>query len=98
SDHAAPHGVVERRVSQANVALPVETDPMELDLEMIVTVAGGVEHDACVLVHLYESRDFERLMSGQRRDQCAVQVVEIEIGEAVALRLPNEATVVGEKL
>ena len=43
------------RIRQADIALPIETDPVELQLQMVVAIACGVEHDSCGLVDLDEA-------------------------------------------
>ena len=54
--HAGADGVMERGIGQADVALAVEADAVQLQLQMVVAVARGVEHHARGLVDLDERR------------------------------------------
>ena len=90
--------MMERGIGQADIALPIETDPVELQLQMVVAIACGVEHDPCGLVDLDEAGDLERRVVRQRRDERSVEVIEVEIGKAVTLRLPDESPAVARLL
>ena len=57
--HARADGVVKRGIRQAHVTLAVEPDAVQLQLEVVVAVARGVEHDARSFVDLHEPRDLE---------------------------------------
>ena len=89
-----PAIVVEGGIGQAQVQLAVEPDPMELQLHVVVAVARGVEHHARRFVDLEQRANLEPGVRGQRCDQSAAQIVEIEIAPAVALRLPDEPAAV----
>ena len=65
---------------------------------MIVAVASGVEDDARRVVHLDQPGDLEGTVGRQRGDEGARQVVQIEVGEPVAFRLPDEPLVVLQEL
>ena len=67
---------------------------MQLQLERIVAVARRVEHHPGRLVDLHQRDGFERGVGGQRGNQLAAEIVEIEVAPAVALGLPDEAAVV----
>ncbi len=88
--HAAADGVIEGRVGQPDITLAVQPDPMQLQLEVIVAVARGVEDDPRGLIDLDQGAGLERRVRGERRDQPTADVVEIEVGPAVALRFPDE--------
>jgi hypothetical protein len=88
---------MELRIGQPHVAASVETDPVQLELQVIVAVAGGVEHHAGGLVDLHQRRRLEARAPGQGRDQRTVEIVEIEVAPAVPLRLPDEPPAVREE-
>ena len=94
---AVADGVVKRRIGEAAIAGAVEADAVQLQLQRVVAVARGVEQDAGLLVDLHQRVRLVRRRRGERRDQPAAEIVEIEIVPAVALRLPDEAPAVGEK-
>ncbi len=90
--------MVKGGIREANVSPAIESNAVQLQLEVIVAVASGIEDDARSFIDLRERRDLERLVAGQRRDERAREVVQIEVGEAVAFRLPDESLVVFQEL
>ena len=89
---------MEGAIRETHVPLAVETDAVELHLHVVVAVTGGIEHQPRGFVDLDDVADLERRMAGQRRDEPAAQVVEIQVAPAVARRLPDEPPAVLEKL
>ncbi len=89
------HVVVERRIRETAVVLPVEADAVELQLHRVVAVARRVPHHAGLLVHLLDRLHLERVV-GERAQELPGVVVQVEVGEAGALGDPQEALPIGE--
>src|SRR5205807_3985994 len=94
---AAADGVVKRRIGEAPIVLSIEIDAMQLQLEKVVAVTSRIEHDTGLFVDFHERRRLVRRGRGDRRNQPAIEVVEIEVIPVVPLQLADESPAVLEK-
>ena len=91
---ASADGVVEFRIGQAHIPFAVQSDAVKLHLHEVVAVARDVEHDAGGLIDFNDIARFEGRVVGKGRELLATKIVEIEVTPAVALRFPDEPSII----
>jgi hypothetical protein len=84
--NAVALGVVEGWVGQAPIALAVEPDAVQLELQRVVAVASRVEQHAGFLVDLHELVRLVGARRGERSDQPAAEIVEKKFSRCAGLR------------
>ena len=83
------------RIGEPHVARAVELHAVQLQLHVVVAIAGHVVHRARSFVQGLDAGDFEVVVR-ERGQQFPAQVVQVVVPEPVALRFPDEAAAVGQ--
>src|SRR5689334_19417740 len=85
-------------IGEPPLALSIEADSMQLQLEEVVAITCRIKHDVRGFIDLQNVFRLECRMRRQGRDQATAEIVQVEIRPAVARRLPDESFAVFQKI